>query len=215
MRYAIVLALALCACGGTEPCATSAACPEGTVCNPDGTCRALAGDPRFVRGIRLEALDWGGTSTAHPSDPLPATDVLLLGGDVHATAYLAFGPLTLEAPVARAWLTLHPHPSFAGPSTGGVVVAHRTRPFEGGRVTLRHAPVTVGAAIVARPVLAGGPRPVVLDVTDAARQAQLSGRRRVWLALRASGTENGPAWRFASPRATDTALRPRLSVWMR
>ena len=209
-----VLAVFLCACTGTERCATSAACPAGTVCQPSGACAPLAAEARFVRGRWLWASDFGGSTNATPSAPLSATDVLPLGGEHEAVAYLAFGPLAREPSVARAWLRLPPHPSFAGLDRGATVVAHRTRAFDGRAITRRDEPPTVGPAIAERAVVPGGPRPIVLDVTDAVRHAQRRGQESVWLAVRVRRAEGRP-FLLGSPRANDREVRPRLELWLR
>lgn len=209
-----VLVLLL-ACGTAAPCATSASCAAGTTCHPDGTCAPLEAQARFARARWLDATEWGATRGDRPSARLPATDVLPLGGEANAFAYLAFGPLPADAAVSRAWLVLHPHPSFAGPAEGAVVLAYWTRPFEGRLLDRRSAPRAVGAAIAERPVVPGGPRPIVLDLTDAVRHAQRAGRSRIWLLLRASGADRGPPWHLASPRAVDHDLRPQLQLSVR
>lgn len=210
----LVLAAAIAGCAGKAPCATSAACPAGTVCQPSGECAPLAAEGRFVRGRWLFASDFGGASNAAPSSPLPATDVLPLGGESEAVAYLAFGPLDREPTVARAWLRLPPHPSFAGVDREATIVAHRTRAFDGGAITRRDEPTALGSAVAESAVVPGGPRPIVLDVTDAVRHAQRRGQAQVWLAVRVRDAEGRP-FLLGSPRATDRAGRPRLELWLR
>lgn len=206
---------ALVACGASaDPCASSTACPDGTVCHPGGSCGPLTREARFAEGRWLPVATWGVTRADRPSATVAATDVLLLGGDLGAVAYLGFGPLPAEAGVVRAQLVLQPHESWSGAPVDARVVVRRTRPFRGDGLTRRAAPESLGGSVDERPVEAGGPRPIVLDLTDAVRQAQRAGRAHLHVELRVDGAEGLP-WRLASPRAVDPDLRPRLELGLR
>lgn len=209
------MTLALAACGASgDPCASSTACPDGTVCHPGGHCAPLSRQARFAEAQWLPVAAWGVTRADRPSATVAATDVLLLGGDLGAVAYLGFGPLPVEAGVVRAQLVLQPHESWSGAPVDARVLVHRTRPFRGGGLTRRAAPESLGGSVDERPIEAGGPRPIVLDVTDALRQARQAGRAHLYLELRVDEAQGLP-WRLASPRAADPDLRPRLELGLR
>ncbi len=210
----VALALLTACAGGPEPCATSAACPAGTVCQPSGACAPLGAEGRFARTEWIAARGWAVTRADRPSAPLAPTDVLLVGGEMRAAAHFTFGPLPEEATVARAWLRLAPHESWSGPAGEARMVAHRTHAFDPGRLTRRTAPAKLGGPVAERPVLAGGPRPIVLDVTGAARRVQRAHRSWLHVTVEIEGAEGLP-FRLSSPRAVDPARRPRLELSLR
>lgn len=220
LARACVLLVSACAalaagCGGASLCASSAECPDGTACRADGSC-APPPRPRgrVGRSLWLAAGQWGVTRDDRIDTVVPATDVALLGGDPDATVHLAFGPLPERGRIARALLRLVPHESWSGPTARTRVLVDRTEAFEGARLTRRREPRRIAGPIAEGVVAPGGPRPILLDLTDAVRRAERMGLARLHLAVRLADP-SGPPWRLASPRALDRSARPRLELLLR
>ncbi|MBX3247091.1 MAG: hypothetical protein KF901_07920 [Myxococcales bacterium] len=198
----VLAALATFGCGPRARCAEGA-CPEGTLCELDGTCRPLADDEssRFARALRLEAADWASSERGgRGHDQLP----LGRGAEV----FLAF-----EVPpgeLLRAVLTLH----VTSASGVGDVQVFASTAFVGDEVDRGWVPRRLGRVEVAREALAGPGRPVRVDVARLIARAGL-GREggRVYLGLRRAG--DAARWRVASPVAVDPELWPSLDLRVR
>jgi hypothetical protein len=211
----VTLAVLLAGCHEDPACVQGDGCPEGTVCQLDGTCRPLLSGPdnRFAAARRLVPRDWGYTRADQPSRVQPDTDALLLGGSPNAVVYLAFGPLPQVREIAQAVLTLWPHPGWEGPRRSGVQLAvQRIRGFDGQRLTHENAPEPFGLPVVVRRVMARAGGPIRLDVTRAARRAQRQDESRIHLRLSLSGRSRGGPWKVASSRAADRSRRPQLHL---
>jgi hypothetical protein len=217
MAALTVVLLAAAGCGRPSPCTSAASCPEGTVCELDGQCRALTVDPelRLARSESLAPSDWGVTRNDQPGNADGDLDSLALGGSPDAAVYLAFGPLPPEQEVIHAVLTLHPHPSFAGPRGSVRVAVQPIGRFRGERLTARSAPSPFGPPVALRPVPTGTERPLRFDVTGAVERARRAFDGRLYLALRLVRAPRGAPVRFASPRHPDPDRRPRLSLLLR
>ena len=219
MRFALgtamIVALAVACGGGPEPCASSAACPDGAACLPSGACATLERPSGSVGRARwLHAGQWGVTRGDRLGEIVPPTDVALLGGDADARLHLEVGPLPAQGRVERALLRLEPHPTWSGPTQRTRVVVDRTEALDGARLSRRTAPRRVAVSVAEGVVAPGGASPVVLDVTDAVRRARRMGLARLYLALRLDDPQ-GPPWRLSSPRALDRDARPRLELLLR
>jgi len=212
--FAALLLPLLAACPGAPPCAPDG-CAEGTVCQLDGTCAALAERPGFARTLHLPAADWAGTRGDARSDRGGLHDELLLGGEeIGGVVWLAFD-LPPDGEVVGAVLRLSPAARFAG-GTPQRVAAFESSAFDGARVSRRQPPRRVGRYGAER-VLASTGRPLRLDVSELVRVAAGppgQRRRRVHLGVRARSGE-GPAWRIASPSALDGDRHPRLELRLR
>ena len=197
----VLLACATFACGARERCVVGA-CPEGTVCELDGTCRALEDSEasRFARARRAYAVDWA-SSRPHTRarDTLPAGD-----GDA---AYFAFE--LPEGELVRAVLTVHLAPTPTDPAPVEVR-AFLASELDGERADRGAPPRRVGPIEVARVSTPRAGAPLQVDVTAAVRRG-LGSERRVSLGV----ALEGPARAIASPRAVDESLRPRLDVRLR
>ena len=124
-------------------------------------------------------------------------------------ALLAFGPLPESSTILRALLVLHPHERGARLLETTEVVVEDVGPFRGGALPARHGAQPTDFAAARRLVPAGPPRPVRLDVTDAAHGA---GAGSLHLLVRSGGDE---ALLFASPWVGDESARPRLELMVR
>ncbi len=202
-------ALVLPGCGGPSGCIDADGCPPQTVCELDGTCRPLAEDPgaRFARLVRLRARDWGVTRGGDLR--IADLDTLELGGPDGGVIHLAFGPLP-TGPIARATLSLFPHPSFHGLDRRTRVAVQATLPFFGQGLTRRGAPAAPGPPVTVRGFAPGGPRPFRFDVTGAIGARPDPGQGRLYLAIRVVSETTDSPIHLASPRAVDGASRPRL-----
>lgn len=197
----VLLACATVACGARERCAVGA-CPEGTVCELDGTCRALEDSDasRFARARRLHAVDWASTTPhTRARDTLPVGD-----GDA---AYFAFE--LPEGELVRAVLTVHLAPTPTDPAPMEVR-AFLASELDGERADRGAPPRRVGPIEVARVSTPRAGAPLYVDVTAAVLRG-LGSERRVSLGVML----DGPARALASPRAVDETLRPRLDVRLR
>lgn len=199
-------------CARTAPCASTSNCPAGTVCELDGTCRAMPTEVRhrFAASVHLDAVDWAVTRSDAVTDG--DLDSLLLGGDVDGRVHLSFAPLPTDREVLEAVLELHPHPTFAGPADATRIVVSRTMPFVGHRLTRDRRPVARGRPVADRRIPAGAGHPLRFDVTTAVEAARHAGHHRVSLSLRADRAPAAAPIQLASPRAPDARLRPRLSL---
>lgn len=189
-------------CGGPEPCATTADCRAGSVCGFSGRCGPLR-PPRGARfaGSRwLNATDWGVTG------PGPLTDRLRVGD--RRESLLAFGPLPEPSRILRALLVLHPHESSAALIERQTLVVERTGPFRGGPLPYRGSTQPDSFAAARRRLASGPPRPVRVDVTEAARAAGGSDGSALYLLLRTRGSP----LRFASPFHHAPRARPRIEL---
>lgn len=188
-------------CAARERCVVGA-CPEGTVCELDGTCRALEDSEasRFARARRSYAVDWA-SSRPHTRarDTLPAGD-----GDA---AYFTFE--LPEGELVRAVLTVHLAPIPTDPAPVEVR-AFLASELDGERADRGAPPRRVGPIEVARVSTPRAGAPLYVDVTAAVRRG-LGSERRVSLGVML----DGPARALASPRAVDETLRPRLDVRLR
>jgi hypothetical protein len=197
---AALCASLLAACGpGRGPCQP-----------PDPACAALVDETIFGLTRWMEPNDWGVTRRDRFGSRLPDGDVLELGGAPDATIHLRFDDLPARLEVRRATLELRPEDGWSGPSREARVLVHRTVPFRGSELTRRSAPAATGAPVGDTIFAADGPRPLRIDVTRAVRGAQRAGRGTLHLRVLCVGGDDGPPWRWASPRATDPRLRPRL-----
>lgn len=208
-------AFALAGCGGPPPCGAARGCPEGAVCQLDGTCRPLSSGPgaRFARTRRLRALDWAVLREGGLRPPRPALrgDELALGGPEDARVVLAFGPIPDDRPIGRVVLTLHPHPGWSGPRAAGRVAVAPAAPFDGAALERGEVPAVEARPRVERGVAATAGRPLRLDVTELVHRTERRAHLGVTLAR-----GGGPApWRLASPRATDPNRRPHLDLLLR
>lgn len=195
--------LASVGCGPRNRCEVGA-CPDGTVCELDGTCRALADSDgsRFARATRRDAVDWASTvAGARESDELPVGD--------GAEAFFAFDVPRGE--VVHAVLSVH-----------FVSSTYTTEPVEArvflvseldGEIADRGVPPRrIGPIEVGRVIRPGASRPVHLDVSRAIARAGLGtegGRVSFGVAL------EGPRHALASPRAVELATRPHLDLRLR
>jgi len=197
----VLLACAAVACGARERCVVGA-CPEGTVCELDGTCRALEDSEasRFARARRLHAADWA-SSRPHTR----ARDAMPVGeGDV---AYFAFD--VPEGELVRAVLTVHLAPTPTDPAPVEVRTFLASA-LDGERADRGAPPRRVGPIEVARVSTPRAGAPLHVDVTAAVRRG-LGSDRRVSLGV----ALDGPMRALASPRTIDQTLRPRLDVRVR
>jgi len=198
---ASLVALGLGGCGARERCVVGA-CPEGTVCELDGTCRVLDDSEasRFARARRLHAVDWA-SSTPHTRarDAMPVGD-----GDA---AYFAFE--VPEGELVRAVLTVHLAPVPTAP-TPVEVRAFLASTLDGERADRGAPPRRVGPIEVGRVEVPRAGAPLHVDVTSAVARG-IGAERRVSLGV----VLDGPARSLASPRAVDETLRPRLDVRLR
>lgn len=201
----LMLALSSASCH-SPPCGE---CPNGTVCELDGTCRALGPRPRmgFTRAERLRPVEWGATRSDRRTESTQGLDELLLGGSLDGTIHFTFE--LPEGEVVAAILTIFPAPR-AHTSTPQTLRAFRTTEI-GPRVSRAVPPRRIGRFGSSQRVAARQNRPLRIDVTDLVRQA---GEPRVHLALDARHAD-GLAWRIASPAAENDSLHPRLDVRVR
>ncbi len=203
-----LLSLALAtACGGRPPCGS---CPDGSVCDLDGTCRVLATRPelRFARVVRLRPQDWAGARADIRREAGYAFDEWLLGGEVDGRLYLAFDVPAGE--IVTAVLRLTPIPR--SPSLGAMTLQiFRTRSFVGARVSHRRRPRRIRRVGSMRRVEGAEGRPIYLDVTELVRGREGS---RVFLGVAANDGDTTP-WRIASPLANDVDAQPHLDVRIR
>jgi hypothetical protein len=198
---ASLVALGSSGCGARERCVVGA-CPEGTVCELDGTCRALddSESSRFARARRLYAIDWA-SSTPHTR----ARDAMPVGD--RDAAYFAFE--VPEGDLVRAVLTVHLAPVPTDP-TPVEVRAFLASELDGERADRGAPPRRVGRLEVARVSTPRAGGALHVDVTSAVLRG-LGSERRVSLGV----VLDGPARVLASPRAVDETLRPRLDVRVR
>lgn len=186
-------------CGPRERCVVGA-CPEGTVCELDGTCRALddSGASRFARARRLHAIDW-----ASSTPRTRALDALPVGAG--EAAFFAFE--LPEGEVVRAILTVYlaPVPTDSEPAE---LRAFLSSDLNGTTADRGAPPRRIGPYEVARGVSPRAGIALHVDVTSAVTRA---GSRRVSLGV----SLEGPTRSLASPRAVDEALRPTLDVRLR
>ncbi|MEM9074649.1 MAG: hypothetical protein AAGE52_39505 [Myxococcota bacterium] len=194
-------------CRGQPPCGE---CHSGTVCELDGTCRALAPREglRFSRALRVRADDWASTRSDRRSEIGHPFDEALLGGDAGGRIHLAF-PLP-EGEIVGAVLTLIPAPR-ASLQGERVLRTFRTAPFRGDRVSRRVPPRRIGRYGTARWTLGAADRPLRIDVTALVQDED---GERVHLAVEVPG-DDGLAWRIASPLAEDPARHPSLDLRVR
>lgn len=210
---AAIVALSLAStfgCHRADPCASSQACPAGTVCRHDGTCGPLGkeGDLRFAARRELTATDWavanddGSAPRAHPDDVLP------LGGRNGTVAHLSFGPLPAGVRVVRATLSLRAHPGWTGTFRPWRVGVHEApSPEEARRGERKRRRYHPPRRVVRLPP--GVDRTLFVDVSPLVSEAADRGEGRVAFAVRVLDRE-APPLRFASPRALDPARRPRI-----
>ncbi|MCU0672765.1 MAG: hypothetical protein MUE69_08220 [Myxococcota bacterium] len=201
LAFVVLVGLTAVGCAARQRCVVGA-CPEGTVCELDGTCRALedAEASRFARARRLHAVDWA-SSRPHTRarDAMPVGD-----GDV---AYFAFD--LPEGELVRAVLTVHLAPTPTDPAPVEVR-AFLASELDGERADRGAPPRRVGPIEVARVSTPRAGAPLHVDVTSAVLRG-LGPERRVSLGV----ALDGPARAFSSPRAIDETLRPRLDVRLR
>lgn len=199
-------------CHRADPCASSQACPEDTVCQHDGTCGPLGKgeDLRFAARRGLEATDWAVANDDGSAPGSQPDDVLPLGGPHGAVAHLAFGPLPTGVRIVRATLSLRAHPSWTGSAQPWRVGVHEGPPPEEARQgepkRRRYHPPRRAVRLPT-----GMDRALFIDVTPFAAEAVDRGDRQVTFTVRVldRGT---PLLRFASPQAIDPARRPRVHL---
>ncbi len=190
-------------CAARERCEVGA-CPSGTVCELDGTCRALsdADSHRFARALRLSARDWASsTAGARMTDELPADD-----GE---RAFFAF-----ELPpgeVVQGTLTVH----LAHRTSGDAQVEARV--FVASELVSPAAdrgprPRRKGRFLVARRLRVRAGAPIHLDVGPALSRVG-EGGGRITLGVELRGETKG--WALASPSSVDPGIRPRLDLRLR
>lgn len=205
----VLLAFALAAVGTGCPrgpvCAENG-CPTETVCELDGTCRALSASATPTRDRHVAAADFGGTRSDQRTAPTGDLDELALGGHVDGEVFLAFD--LPEGEVSQAILVLYPVEGAIGGDRQTVRVS-RVRAFEGASLTHRTRPV-VSRVGPGRELSAVPDRPVRVDVTDLLTEDP---SERVH--LMASGEGDGSPWRIASPVALDAERAPRLELRLR
>ncbi|HJL45848.1 MAG TPA: hypothetical protein RMG45_08430, partial [Polyangiaceae bacterium LLY-WYZ-15_(1-7)] len=145
LLLAVLLATALAGCDRAPACAPGA-CPSGTVCELDGTCRPLADRDalRFTRALRLAPTAWGATRRDRRSEVARDLDEWALGGGVDGTVHLRF-PLPEEGEIMAAVLALWPAPGARPEGRRRVVVA-RTAPFDPATLQRRLPARRVGRA---------------------------------------------------------------------
>lgn len=207
LQSCLTLALLSAGCH-TPPCGD---CPNGTVCELDGTCRALGPRSRmgFTRAERLRPVEWGSTRSDRRTETAQGLDELLLGGSLDGTVHFSFD--LPEGEVVAAVLTIYPAPRGAHTSTPQTLRAYRTTEI-GSHVSRAVPPRRIGRFGASRRVAARANRPLRIDVTDLVRD--VAGEERVHLALDARRSD-GLAWRIASPTAENDELHPRLDLRLR
>lgn len=210
-----LLACLASACDRADPCPHTSACPAPAVCEPDGTCRPAPPEPRPPEAThQVPALDWaiehGDGTPAHQH----ALDLFPVGGPRDVIAHLTFGHLPPEAHNAsQAVLSLFPHPSWHGARHPYRMLLLAGR--EPQEVRAQHRPplqwtpeVTVVRART------GMGRALRIDATSLVQEAAGRGRNRVRVAVRLLHRRD-ETLRFASPRAQDPNLRPRIDLRLR
>ncbi len=203
IRIAVaLLPLLLVGCPRGPVCAENG-CPADTVCELDGTCRALEVTALPTRDRHLVAADFGGTRSDQRAEPAGDLDELVLGGYLDGSVFLAFD--IPEGEVRQAVLVLYPAEGAIGGDRQTVRVS-RVRAFEGATLTHRTRPV-VSRVGPGRELAAVPDRPVRVDVTSLIAEDP---SERVH--LMASGEGDGIPWRIASPVALDSARAPRLEL---
>lgn len=215
MRCIVGLSLGLVAlaCAEGPPCARGG-CPERTVCELDGTCRAQAPDAvETSSALSVAAVDWGVVRRHELHSDPAGHDVLSVGGADGAVAYLAFGPLPTRRELVRAVLTLHVDSSTRRGVRG--LRVWRTRPFDGPGLAEGHRPRHRRGYLSTRAVEATPASPLHIEVTELVRGSQRDEEDRLYLELRVARRGPEGELRVASPSCTDGSERPSLALLLR
>ncbi|MCA9536966.1 MAG: hypothetical protein KC593_24955 [Myxococcales bacterium] len=210
----VALALgALGACGAARSACSTASCPASTVCDFDGTCRALP-DPAqaatFSEADVVYPLGWNNPTRALRHRP--PGDRLLLGGDEGAMVDLVFAIPTHRRSVVEAVLVLFPYPNARSTSEPGTLSVTRIRAAEALNPR-RHTPLLrIGRTLAARVETPSARQAIRLDVTQAAQDTVGA---RLGLRVRMARGGDDTAWLLASPESLDETLRPRIELLLR
>ncbi|MCA9577170.1 MAG: hypothetical protein R3B40_23400 [Polyangiales bacterium] len=208
----VVLSLTV-GCGAARRPCVSDACADGTVCDLDGTCRALP-DPAqastFSEADALYAL--GYTNPTRRARDRAASDRLTLGGAPAGVVNLVFAVPTYRRAIVEAVLVLFPYPNGRTATAPGTLSVHRVRAREVLDPRRRTPLLPIGRRLAARLEQPSAAQPVRLDVTRAVRAT--SGAR---LGLQVRMTRGGgdAPWLLASPDTLDEARRPRVELLLR